>query len=85
MDEEARDFTLQRKAVRIGGELYKRRKQRGITQTELAKISGVNRCTINGVENGYCQNPTIKTLLRIADALDAEFALVVNLTQEERK
>lgn len=81
MDEEARSYTLQRKAVRLGSELYRRRKERGITQTELARISGVNRCIINGVENGYNTNPTIKTLLRIADALNAELALVIDLTE----
>lgn len=45
------------------------RQQKGISQTELAKLIGVSRQTINMIEN--CDyNPTIALCLKICKALD---------------
>ena len=45
------------------------RKQKEMTQDELAKASGVSRVTIIGLESGKFTNTTTDTLLRLAKAL----------------
>lgn len=45
------------------------RQQKGLSQTELAKLIGVSRQTINMIENGD-YNPTIALCLKICKALD---------------
>lgn len=57
------------------------RKDKGITQQELASITGINRSMISRLEkNNYI--PTIEQLQTIAEALDFE---VVDLFEEEKK
>ena len=41
------------------------RKQRGLTQDELAKALGVSRQTINAIENNK-YNPTLELAMRLA-------------------
>jgi putative transcriptional regulator len=41
------------------------RKQRGLTQDELAKALGVSRQTINAIENDK-YNPTLELAMRLA-------------------
>lgn len=48
--------------------LAKWRKARGLTQDQLAAVSGVARITIARIE-ANSTNPTIKTLERLANAL----------------
>ena len=45
------------------------RQQKGISQTELAKLIGVSRQTVNTIENGD-YNPTIALCLKLCKALD---------------
>lgn len=45
------------------------RKQRGMTQDELAKALGVSRQTINAIENDK-YNPTLELALRLARYID---------------
>ena len=45
------------------------RQQKGISQTELAKLIGVSRQTINMIENGD-YNPTIALCQKLCKALD---------------
>lgn len=52
-----------------GAGLRESRKQRGITQEELAQRSGVNRKTIGRIERGRGK-PTVRTLEKLARALD---------------
>lgn len=51
--------------------LKKVREEKGLSQTELAKISGVGRVTINRIENGELQETTSGTLIKLAKALDS--------------
>lgn len=51
------------------------REQRGMTQAQLAELSGINQADISRIERG-ATNPTAKTLQRIARALDSELKLV---------
>ncbi len=48
-----------------------------MTQEELAQKSGVSYTTLIKIERGSVQNPTVKTIKRIADALDASVDLLL--------
>jgi len=43
------------------------RKDKGLTQEELAKESGIAYATIVKLEQGLLDNPTLKTLQKLAD------------------
>lgn len=53
--------------MRIQVEEY--RKRRKLNQAQLAKLSGVPQPMISMIETGDVQNPTIKTLHKLASAL----------------
>ncbi|MBI8990098.1 helix-turn-helix transcriptional regulator [Corynebacterium sp. CCM 8863] len=55
-------------------ELSCARKERKITQTELAEVSGVDQAEISRIENGRA-NPTLYTVSRLAAALGKEIRL----------
>jgi len=46
------------------------RKKHKISQEELAKKAGITYSTLIKIESGANDNPTIKTIRKIADALD---------------
>lgn len=48
------------------------RKEKGLSQAELAKMVGVSRNTISSIENGQF-NPTAKLALILCIALDKKF------------
>ena len=54
---------------------YLRQERRGLTQAELAKMSGVSQSTIAQIEKGR-KDPSITTLRKIADALDVHIAVL---------
>ena len=45
------------------------RKQKGWTKQKLAEKTGLSFNTITKIEQGICDSPTLKTLLKLADAL----------------
>jgi transcriptional regulator with XRE-family HTH domain len=61
----------------IGWRIKQLRKERGMTQAELAKKSGVSQPTISDYENGIAQQHRANVVLRIAAALEVtpEFLL----------
>ena len=52
--------------------LAEARKERGLSQAELAKMVGVSRNTISSIETGQF-NPTAKLALILCIALDKKF------------
>lgn len=48
------------------------RKERGMTQDELARKSGVSRTIISGLENGKITVTTTRTLVKLAEALNCK-------------
>jgi transcriptional regulator with XRE-family HTH domain len=50
--------------------IKKLRKQRKLSQEELAKKAGVTYSTLIKLESGVNKNPTIKTIQQIAVALE---------------
>jgi len=58
---------------KIGMRILKRRKELGLTQQELADRLGIATTNIPHLEHGE-QNLTIRTLAKLADALDMTVA-----------
>jgi transcriptional regulator with XRE-family HTH domain len=57
--------------AQIAGEVADRRKERGLSQADLAALVGTTQSAIARLESGG-RPPRIDTLLRIANALDAD-------------
>jgi transcriptional regulator with XRE-family HTH domain len=57
--------------AQIAGQVADRRKERGLSQAELARLVGTTQSAIARLESGG-RPPRIDTLLRIANALDAD-------------
>ena len=64
-------------AEQIGLEIVNARTSKGITQKELAKITGINQSDISKLERGY-KNPSINLLSKIADGLNMKIDLHFN-------
>jgi len=56
---------------RVGLNLQALRRAKGLSQEELAHVSGVHQTYLSGVERGR-RNPTVGLLDKIAAALDAD-------------
>jgi transcriptional regulator with XRE-family HTH domain len=70
--------------ARIAEQVVDQRKARGLSQKELAELTGTTQSAIARLESGG-RPPRIDTLLRVAEALDCE--LIVDLrprTQSKR-
>jgi transcriptional regulator with XRE-family HTH domain len=57
--------------AQIAGQVADRRKDRGLSQADLAALVGTTQSAIARLESGG-RPPRIDTLLRIANALDAD-------------
>ena len=49
----------------------------GMTQTDLAKKSGVSRATINRIELGHAESVTFETINKLAIALNVDAEVLV--------
>ena len=70
-------------AHRIGGLLRSARRERQVTQTELAAIAGVTQADISRIERAQII-PTLPTLLRLLDAMNCELHVVTGATHPSR-
>lgn len=52
--------------------IKKIRKKKGISQDKLSKLADITHTTLAKIESGVNINPTIKTLQRIAQALNVK-------------
>ena len=57
--------------------IKKLRKKKGLSQDKLAKLADVTLTTLVKIESSVNRNPTIKTLEKIADALDVSLDALV--------
>ena len=62
--------------VMVGNAVAAARAKKGISQKELAEATGIDQSDLSKIERGVA-NPSVGTLKRIADALDAK--LVVSI------
>jgi transcriptional regulator with XRE-family HTH domain len=67
----------------IGGKIQKLRKKMGLTQEELAKKANLSYTTLIKIESDQVKNPTIKTIRKIAEALEVSLDNLVNKTNNE--
>lgn len=51
------------------------REERGLSQRELAKLSGIGNATISTIESGSENNINAKTLIAISNALDLQLTI----------
>lgn len=58
----------------MGYKIRERRKEKKMSQCELAEKSGVSRTVISGLESGAITTTTTDILLKIARALDTNVA-----------
>lgn len=61
-----------KESLTLKNSLREARKQRGLSQTQLAELTGVSRNTISSIETGQF-NPTAKLALVLCIALDKKF------------
>ena len=70
--------------MNTGYKIKEYREKKNISQTELAKISGVSRTIIVGLETGTYTTTTTDTLLKIAKALDVKVQdIFLNLKNQD--
>ena len=62
--------TMSNEISTIAKNIRKIRKKKGISQDKLSKLAEVAYNTIIKIESGAIQSPTIKTVQKIAKALD---------------
>ena len=62
----------------IGENIKRIRKDKGISQDRLSKLADVTHTTLAKIESGVNSNPTIKTLQKIAKALDVKVDDLLN-------
>ena len=68
---------------RIGWNLRRLRKDRGLTQEDFATDSGFDRGYVSGIERGV-RNPSALVLQRLAVSLDADVSDLVDRQAAER-
>ena len=62
--------------LRLGAIVRAVRKRRDLSQTDLASLSGVGHSTVSLVERGHCETLSLRTIRRIAAALDVRVELL---------
>ena len=67
-DGETVGFSLVPVSMKLGNTIAEARAEHGVTQSELASLTGINQADISRIERGTA-NPSISTLERIAAAL----------------
>lgn len=60
--------------------LKKHRERQGLTLSDVAERSGMDRAAISRLENGVYVNPTIDTLYRYAQAVGADIGFSVRVS-----
>lgn len=64
-----------RQEYKLLSDFIKIRKQKGLSQTDIARLSGNKQQVISRIEK-HESSPTLKTLCKLADVLDYEIQLV---------
>ena len=71
----------ERRFADVGRMVARNRQERGMSQQELAILCGTTQSAIARLERGG-RPPKLDTLMRIADAVDAELLLEMRLRDE---
>ena len=71
-----RAFLEECRRLRIAHEIKHERRRRKLTQRQLAQLAGVTQQMISRIENADAPRISLRTLMRVAAALDMEVGLV---------
>ncbi|MFD0682109.1 MULTISPECIES: helix-turn-helix domain-containing protein [unclassified Paenibacillus] len=66
----------------IGKNIYKIRKQRGYTLSELAERTGISKSYLSNIERNLKQNPSIQVVEKIALVLKVELKTLLKLSTD---
>lgn len=66
----------------VGRNVARVRRQKGLTQEDVERLSGFSQQYLSGLENGQ-RNPTIGTLSELARALGVSFQELVEIHESE--
>ena len=69
----------------IAQDIIMRRKALGLSQIKLAQLAGVNQPLISKIESGDFKNFEVRTLIRIATALNARYDFNLIIEQPQPK
>ncbi|MCL4206236.1 MAG: helix-turn-helix transcriptional regulator [Pirellulaceae bacterium] len=58
--------------------LKRHRERQGLSLSDVAARSGMDRAAVSRLENGVCLNPTLETLYRYAEAVRAEIGFTIH-------
>jgi len=61
----------------IGSNIKRLRKSRKLTQEKFSESIQIEKARLSRIENGKA-NPTVKTLVRIADALETNLSYLIS-------
>jgi XRE family transcriptional regulator of biofilm formation len=61
----------------IGSIIFKNRKQKGLTLSELAQRAKISKSYLSNIERNLNRNPSIQVVSRIADVLDIEIDILL--------
>lgn len=78
------DFRLEMIILDLTEQISTRMKERGLTQTKLAKALGITPAAVTKILKGS-PNFTLKSLLKVADALQVELNLSLCAKNADRK
>jgi transcriptional regulator with XRE-family HTH domain len=70
--------------ARIAEQVTRQRKARGLSQKELAELTGTTQSAVARLESGG-RPPRIDTLLRIAEALDCDLSVDLKPRSEPKR
>ncbi len=70
-----RDFEEERRALALALKISRLREQRGLSQTELARLMGTSQQAISRIESGEYEGFSLKTLEKIAEATQTQLKI----------
>lgn len=70
--------------IDIGKNIQRIRKEKGLTQDELARKADMPYATLAKIESGMVRNPTINTIIKLAVALNVTLDQLIPLKNETK-
>jgi len=67
----------------IGENIFRLRKKKGLTLTELAERANIAKSNLSNIERNINQNPSIKVLEKLASVLDVELMTLLNIKKND--
>lgn len=62
----------------IGNTIYKLRKQRGLTLSELAERAKISKSYLSNIERSLNSNPSIQVIEKISNVLQVDISILIN-------